>query len=177
MQLRGLELNFRVKLFCCKICRYCKYILQPNCKTQFQLQEQQKANILFLNSFVQNWLALVHKTELENIFVLFWFYDLCRPKTWRVLILKSYLDIIFFAKMHLILLLGSKFIISQRMLPAPATLDTLPFCNLVIPINSDYNLSGPRPQNSQLKTKGQCKLMIVKRHCICHQTEKNDCNF
>ena len=102
MQLRGLELNFRVKLFCCKICRYCKYILQPNCKTQFQLQEQQKANILFLNSFVQNWLALVHKNELENIFVLFWFYDLCRPKTWRVLILKSYLDIIFFAKMHLI---------------------------------------------------------------------------
>ena len=79
MQLRGLELNFRVKLFCCKICRYCKYILQPNCKTQFQLQEQQKANILFLNSFVQNWLALVHKTELENTFVLFCFYDLCRP--------------------------------------------------------------------------------------------------
>ena len=48
------------------------------------------------------------------------------------------------------------------MLPAPAALDILPFCNLVIHINSDYILSGPRPQNSQLKTKGQCKLMIIK---------------
>ena len=80
--------------------------------------------------------------------------------------------------MHLISssqpLLGSKFIISQRMLPAPAALDILPFCNLVIHINSDYILSGPRPQNSQLKTKGQCKLRIIKGNAIdiMHQTEK-----